>query len=573
MKQDKERTRAYLSRRHEQLDERPILSTVSGVLSTKTALVRYVDRKLPAFGIVTTKSYQVNPNPGYREPVLCEVAPGSFGNAVGLRNCGMEQAIEELKGLRKETILRALLNVSISASSPADFITLVGGFEEIADIIELNFSCPHANEGYGAAIGCSPLIAAAYMSAIRKAFPTCKALIFAKLTPNVPDIAPIARAVVEAGADGIVAINTVGPELYIEPQSGAPILYHKWGGKSGLWIFDTAVTCVAAIRKAVGPDVPIIGMGGVATGTQIAAMIRAGADAVGIGSAFGKVHQKNWRAFSDALANDSMAVLSGKKDPASASLYYSHELTMRYERRRIVKREQYGSAVVVLTLEGSWSSEAGQFVFLWIPQVGEKPFSIAHSDPLTFVIKRRGPFTEALFQLAEGDTLYLRGLYGAPMENEVTKRALLVAGGTGVAVLPSLARHLVGQGTDVRIFIGTSDPETNGVLADVLTNYGPVVTVSDDGIAARVLNSLDDELDDRKDISCYVVGPKAFMAAAVEKILTKGITSDRIYLSLELDTLCGVGMCGECACQDRLTCQWGTFVSYAYLAREVPQLI
>ena len=582
--QDPHKVHASLSGLHTRIlagTEAVRLATVSGVLSTKTALVRHVDTHMPAFSVVTTKSFQVNPNPGNREPIVCEVHPGSFGNSVGLKNPGLAVALAELRSLRNTHPMRTLLNVSISASTIEDFITLVGAFEEVADLLELNFSCPHASAGYGASIGCSPDISAQYVREIRKAFPQCKALIFPKLTPNVDDIGSIAKAVMEAGADGITAINTVGPEIHIEPISGKPILQNKLGGKggkSGRWVLEEALGCIATIRKAVGEQVPLIGMGGVATGADVAAMISAGADVVGVGSVFGKVHQKLWTVFTDALVSDAAAVLAGNADPAMAAEFVKTEPSMRYEKRRIIDRRIHGTDTVVLTLEGSWNYEAGQYVFLWIPQVGEKPFSIAEAEPLTFVIKRRGEFTRALFDLHVGDDLYVRGLYGAPVEPDATERAILVAGGTGVAVLPALAKRLHDQETAMRILVGTSETSRakvgEGLLESTLQQYGPVSIVADNGVPGRVLDSLESAMGtDVSDLSCYIVGPTVFMRIAAAKMLAAGIPAQRIHLSLELPTLCGIGMCGECLCGDRLTCAWGTFVSYRYLQDNAPELL
>ena len=94
--QDPIKVRAALSGLHTRIRTgiEPVrLATVSGVLSTKTALVRHVDTHMPAFSVVTTKSFQVTTNPGNREPILCEVYPGSFGNSVGLKNPGDRKSV------------------------------------------------------------------------------------------------------------------------------------------------------------------------------------------------------------------------------------------------------------------------------------------------------------------------------------------------------------------------------------------------------------------------------------------------------------------------------------------------
>jgi len=103
-----------------------------------------------------------------------------------------------------------------------------------------------------------------------------------KLAPNVPDIARIAAAVVEAGADAITAINTM-PGMVIDAVSGRPFLSNRTGGISGPALKPIALRCVFDIARAV--DVPIIGTGGVSTGTDAAEMLAAGATVVGVGSA------------------------------------------------------------------------------------------------------------------------------------------------------------------------------------------------------------------------------------------------------------------------------------------------
>jgi dihydroorotate dehydrogenase (NAD+) catalytic subunit len=567
-----------LQNRHLDKNASLLLSTVSGVGSTKPALIRYFDQKISPVGIITTKSFQVTPNPGNREPIICEPTTGNFGNSVGLKNPGMEQAVEELRALRKEWDFRCLLNVSLSANSVEDFIILVNAFSGVADLLELNFSCPHAAEGYGASIGCDVSIASDYVRKIKEATKSCDIPLFVKLTPNVDDIGLIAKGVVEAGADGLVAINTVGPIVHEDSVSHTAILQNNLGGKggcSGRWVHEQAVSCIKAIRLAVGKDVPLIGMGGVSSGEDAAEMVLSGADAVGIGSALGTVNQKAWEPYLHSVKSEAEAILTSGSPylGKSSQSFLSTERQMAYRKHTVTDLSYYGKDTIIIKLDGSLPCKAGEFAFLWLPGIGEKPFSVAHNDPLTFIVKKRGPFTAALFSLSVGSDLYIRGLYGAGLENEVTKRALLVAGGTGVAVLPSLARQLQEQGTEMTILVGTSESvEGKALLEDRLGIYGSFTCVADDGKPGRVLDLLSGlSLD--KDEAVYLVGPEIFMAIAAKNLLSRGILEERIYLSMERMTLCGIGMCGECACGDRLTCQWGSFMRYDYLKENAPSMV
>jgi dihydroorotate dehydrogenase (NAD+) catalytic subunit len=567
-----------LSGRHLAKGKPVLLSTVSGVGSTKPAMIGYFDRKVPAISIITTKSFQVEPNPGNREPIICETSTGNFGNSVGLRNPGLTQALAELRALREEQPMRCLLNVSLSANNIEDFVRLALAFSPVADMMELNFSCPHAAEGYGASIGCDAAIAARYVREIREAIGEDGAPVFVKLTPNVDDIGAVAKAVVDAGADGLVAINTVGPVVHVDPVSQKPILQNdlgQKGGCSGRWIHERAEECIREIRQAIGDAVPLLGMGGVSSGADAFRLVSSGADAIGIGSALGTVNQRQWPAYLDAVAGEANVLLGAIEawDGAGSDSFVAKDRQMAYARHTVQGINHFGSDTIVLELDGSLPCEAGQFAFLWLPNIGEKPFSVAHDGPLTFVVKKRGPFTEALWNLSVGSELYVRGLYGAPVENERTDKALLIGGGTGVAVLPALAKKLAGQGTEMTILVGTSERATGkALLEDRLSSYGSFTCIADEGKPGRVLDLLAD-LETESGQACYLVGPEPFMAKAAAMLIQKGVGESSLYLSMERNTLCGIGMCGECACGDRLTCQWGTFMRYDYLKEHAPSLV
>lgn len=539
-----------------------ILSTVSGVGTTKDELIRLFDRSIPSVDIITTKSFQVTPNPGNREPIVCSPSPGNFGNSVGLRNPGMDVILPEIKALREDG-LRAILNISLSASNPEDFITLVKAFDPYADMLELNFSCPHAAAGFGASIGSDAEIASSYVEAICKAYPERKALLIIKLTPNVPDIGAIAKAVIDKGADGIAAINTVGPKLYIEPHSGKPILNNKLGGKggaSGEWVRKEALSCISAIRKAIGDEPIILGMGGVTRPEDARAMIEAGADSVGIGSALSRVNPQKWEDYFNAM-----------KRGGDVSSLLTDDLPLQYTPHTVISKEMHKD-VMILTITGSMDCKAGEFVFLWIPGKGEKPFSVAVNDPLTFLIKKRGAFTEALFELEPGDEVYTRGLSGKPMVYRKSAKALLVGGGTGSAVLPLIGDMLRKDGTEMDIRVGVVERE-NGKepLEDVLSSYGKVMFVADDGKPGRVLDTITAE-DVAGDTACYIVGPGKMMQKAAEILSSLGVADDSIYLSMEKNTMCGIGMCGECVCGGHLPCKEGTFFTWKTLKENKAEL-
>ncbi|MCF7915606.1 MAG: dihydroorotate dehydrogenase [Spirochaetaceae bacterium] len=561
-------------------------ATVSGIVSTRPEMISELDRQLPQLSIITSKSYQVLPNPGNREPVIVETAPGCFGNAVGLKNPGMETGLKELRELLTFHRMRALLNVSLSGSSPEEFAQLAEGFSQIADTLELNFSCPHAEPGYGMSIGVDPEVVFRYMQAIRA---VTDLPLLPKLTPNVEHIGAVAQAAMEGGADGLVAINTVGPELYLEPHSGYPILMNAHGGKggkSGFWVHDIALEKVREIRRQVGDEPLIIGMGGVHNTTTAGAMRAAGADIVGIGSAFAQVYPPQWRDWFDALTPALETPRGGSSTPGTqaearpsltgsdpAGVFLTTQRQMEYKPYRIISTTDGPGGLRRISVEGELPYEPGQFAFIWIPGIGEKPFSVALSKPLTFLVRERGPMTHALCALQAGDTLYLRGVYGQGAEIAPVPKAWIVAGGTGLAVAPKLAEALSAAGKQVTTYIALADnakADTEGssdspaLFTQELSTAGDYRVVKDEGEIGRAVRLCEEELSAAAataESALYTIGPFPFMDAAVKRAQNAGIPPEHIYISIETPTRCGVGLCGECACAGRLTCREGTFFS------------
>jgi len=543
------------------LDSKNIsFATVSGIVSTNPGMIKRIDA-LPDFSLITTKSYQVNPNPGNREPVIVEPEAGSFGNAVGLRNSGMMKGLEELKKLTTQETLSSILNISVSGNSIEEFITLIRHFEGIADIIELNLSCPHAAGGYGMAIGTDPEVVYSYLSEIRK---VTDALLFPKLTPNVDSISEIALAAVQGGADGITAINTAGPKLYIEPVSGKPLLMNKSGnrgGMSGRWVKNLAIEKVSEIRKALGPDIPIIGMGGIETGEDVRNMMRAGADIVGIGSLFASIHPDDWNSFFPALKKDAF------NNSDTASTYRSTEKKMEYVPHTITGITDLPGDARVMELDGEISFKAGQFVFLCIPGTGEKPFAVMKGSPPSFLVKKKGAFTSRIMELEVGMQIFVRGVYGKDSPDTDKKNVLISAGGTGLATALKLAEKLKNKGKEIHTYYGMSSPGQE-LMKDDFLQYGTFTAAADNGVPGRIVDTLISDLDKNTpadDFALYTIGPDPFMEKTAQDFIKAGGRAENIFLSLETPTRCGVGLCGECECGGHLTCREGTFFSYAYL--------
>ncbi len=229
-------------------------------------------------GAVTSKSCSLLPREGHANPTMVD-SSGVMLNAIGLSNPGVEEEIGEIRRAVKEAGIPII--ASIVAFSVDDFAKVAERISEAKPhMIEVNASCPNVHRE-GKMFSSSASDAADVTAAVRKA---TKAPISVKLSPDVPNIGEIAKACVSAGADCITAINTIGG-MYIDAAARTGVLSNWYGGISGPAIKPAALKCVYNIRRAIGPSVPIIGTGGVTTGTDAVEMIMAGATAVGVGSA------------------------------------------------------------------------------------------------------------------------------------------------------------------------------------------------------------------------------------------------------------------------------------------------
>ena len=232
---------------------------------------------LDQIGGIIVKGTTLVPRQGNDYPRMAETAQGML-NCVGLQNKGVDYFCEHIYPQIKDIDTNMIVNVS--GSSPDDYAECAARIDALDNIpaIELNISCPNVKDG-GMAFGVTCEGAASVVKAVRKRY---NKTLIVKLSPNVTNIADIARAVEAEGADSVSLINTLmGMAIDIERRQ--PMLSISTGGLSGPAIKPVAVRMVWQVAKAV--DIPVIGLGGISTAADAIEFFMAGASAIEIGTA------------------------------------------------------------------------------------------------------------------------------------------------------------------------------------------------------------------------------------------------------------------------------------------------
>ena len=232
---------------------------------------------LNILGSISFKGTTVEPREGNALPRIAECPMGML-NSVGLQNPGVKVVVEEeLPALKK--IFHKPLVANISGFSFDEFSILAEEMDRVENVglLEVNISCPNVHNG-GMAFGTDAKNVAEVCKRVKE---KTKKPVYMKLSPNVTDITEIAKAAEAAGADGISLINTL-LGMRIDIKRRRPVLANKVGGYSGPAVFPIALRMVYQVRKAV--QIPIIGMGGIASAEDVIEMMMAGASAVEIGA-------------------------------------------------------------------------------------------------------------------------------------------------------------------------------------------------------------------------------------------------------------------------------------------------
>lgn len=254
--------------------ENPII-LASGILGvTRASLRRAVES---GAGAVTMKSVSREPRKGHDPPVVATEGDVMI-NAVGYPNPGIDEAKKEFGKLSD---VGAPVIASILGKDAGEFAWMAENFlPGDFEAVELPLSCPHT-PGYGMMAGQgTPEATHEITMAVKK---MTKLPVIVKLSPSIQALGEVAKAAEKAGADAINMGNTIGPGMFIEAKARKPVLTFGFGGLSGPAIKAVALRCVYDVYKAV--KIPVIGTGGVTTGTDAAEMLMAGASAVGVGTA------------------------------------------------------------------------------------------------------------------------------------------------------------------------------------------------------------------------------------------------------------------------------------------------
>lgn len=228
-------------------------------------------------GTFSFKGTTKDPRFGNPTPRIAECTAGMI-NSVGLQNPGVENVISQELPKMKEVFSKKVM-ANVSGFSIEDYAYTCQRLDQCDEVgwLEVNISCPNVHGG-GMSFGTDPKAAAAVTKAVKA---VTKKPVIIKLTPNVTDIVPIAKACEDAGADGISLINTL-LGMRIDLKTKKPVVANKMGGFSGPAVFPIALRMVYQVYEAV--KAPVVGMGGVSSAADVIEMMLAGATAVEVGA-------------------------------------------------------------------------------------------------------------------------------------------------------------------------------------------------------------------------------------------------------------------------------------------------
>lgn len=520
-----------------ELSVRKPFTIPSGIVTTVPTVIAGLARDIHALGFLTTKTISLAPRPGYREPIIHEYHPGCFINAVGLANPGARSFLESMSFLKPLHENKPLV-VSIMGETAEEFLECAKALEPIAEAFELNLSCPHV-KGAGQSVGSDPEMIRLIIDILKKKI---RKPIIPKLSPNIPNFHDIVCLCEKLGADGLSLINTVGPGTAVDSQ-GNPVLSNINGGLSGSAIRPIGLKLVREAASLV--KIPIIACGGISGPGDVTAYKIAGASLFGVGSALAYIDTKSLPALFDWLSTG-IDQQTGRESHFNPPPIH---VRTDYSRAIVTSNQTIAENMFELKLDRDVSCQAGQFFFLRLPGVGEKPFSPVDTNPLSFLVRAIGPFTKALQELRNMDEVQFRGPYGKGFPSPTPGVPLvMVGGGTGAGPIIMAAKKWSAHNPIV--FLGFSSSlsidERAGVNTDAIN---AIVAIDPPGNPGEVIRSLSRQINQNaaafSNATVFLCGPMPMMAVAAD-LMKRHTVPKNIFMAREDIMRCGIGVCGSC---------------------------
>ena len=495
----------------------------SGIVGTEVATIKRL-AQMKEIGVLTTKSISPEPREGNREPIFAQLSPGTFINAVGLANPGAEEFRKRLGDWHIPE--DKFLLISLVGKNDDDFVKAAEILKDKADGFEINVSCPHGGN-MGQIIGSDFEMVEKIVRRIKEFGKP----VVVKISPNLA-VDKSVTAAVNGGADGIAAINTVGP-------FESDILSYGKGGLSGKKALEKGIEVISEVKKLVKDELVIIASGGISVAEDAKRYLTAGADILSVGSVLAGMTTDEIEEYFARLEKD----INEGTDKASELI--KRELNMEYQDMEVVENIKLTEDLCQLKLNKPFVAEPGQFVMFFVAGSGEKPFSFYNKsgENLEILCSKRGCLTERMFELKPGDKVKVRGPYGKPLDIAKDKKILFVAGGTGIAASKAFFETY----ENMTLMVGArSGCRLSGI--DKWQGKGTLMCYTDDGtfgtkgLATNDVKRIVEEFTPDYILAC---GPEvmnqSLIAALSEEYLKK------TYLMRENETKCGVGICGRCA--------------------------
>jgi dihydroorotate dehydrogenase (NAD+) catalytic subunit len=540
---------------HTELKNRSVLA--SGILGVAVSSLKRVYRE--GAGLLTTKSVGPEGRKGHPGPVIYDWGEGLI-NAVGLSNPGIDDFIAHYDNDRIDFPIA----ISIYGKTEADFPAIAKKLQALKyDFLEVNISCPNVHDEFGTPFSFFPELTLSIVRSVKEA---AERPIIVKLSPNTHRLIDVAKSAVNGGADALCIMNTLGPGMVVNIDTGVPVLGNRAGGISGPAILPITVRNVYEVCKEV--SVPVIGTGGITNWEGAVQVMMAGASLYGIGSAVYtegigvfKAIEHGVQAFLEANGFESTEEIIGLAQRERKATFYKKDRNGGIRKTKealpgftvfpvneIRSSRKSSVRTILFELEPGKIPAPGQFYMLWVPGVDQKPFSVSYCEDglLGFSVVEKGSFSASLCALKRGDPVGLLGPLGRgfSMEHE---NYLLAGGGIGCAPLVYAARKLHALGKRVFLLAGGKDESAVCWIDEFLPRpMFEILYCTEDcsfGYEGMVTDHLQNVIDDKKPEFTLVCGPELFIKRAVDMLEKQGISGEA---GLERMMKCGIGLCGSC---------------------------